>query len=479
LDIVVTNSAVDNVGIFLGYGNGTFLEQTTYSTGVTSKPLYVIAADFNHDNRLDIVVANGYTNNVGVLLGYGNGNFSVIKTYSTGAGSTPNAVTIIDVDIDGQLDIIVANYGADNISILFGYGHGSFQNQLTHSTGNESWAVDITVGDFNSDNRLDIAIPLQNKNNVGILLGNGNRTFADIMNYSTGTGSAPLCVRVGDFNKDNHLDIAVVNYGTNNIIVLFGFGDGTFLLGTAYSTGVGSLPYALAIGDLNNDDRLDITVVNYAANNIGIFFGNGSEPFATVISYTTGDRSQPYLVAIGDLNNNCWPDIVVANYGNDNVGVLLGRKNGIFNPIVTYLTGNGSAPYSVALADFNNDTYLNVVVTNSGTDISTILNGYGNGTLAIGVTYSTGARFGPFTVAIDDFNNDNISDIAIANSGTSNIFLLYGYRNGTFGNETSYSLGYEYHPYSVAVKDLNQDNWMDIAIACYVTDHVETLIQMC
>jgi len=67
----------------------------------------------------------------------------------------------------------------------------------------------------------------------------------------------------------------------------------------------------------------------------------------------------------------------------------------------------------------------------------------------------------------------------IASSGTNNIFLLYGYGNGTFGNETSYALGDGYLPYSVTVTDLNQDNWMDIVIACYGSDHIETLIKMC
>jgi hypothetical protein len=87
-----------------------------------------------------------------------------------------------------------------------------------------------------------------------------------------------------------------------------------------------------------------------------------------------------------------------------------------------------------------------------------ILFGYDNGMSAIGATYSTGDRSRPYNVTIGHFNNDNISDIAAANSGTSKIFLLYGSRNGTFGNETSYPLGYGYHPYSIAVTDLNQDN---------------------
>ncbi|CAF4329263.1 unnamed protein product, partial [Rotaria sordida] len=77
----------------------------------------------------------------------------------------------------------------------------------------------------------------------------------------------------------------------------------------------------------------------------------------------------------------------------------------------------------------------------------------------------------PCTVAVGDFDNNNITDIAIANYGTNNVFLLYGYGNGLFGNQTSYDLGYGYRPYSIVIKDLNQDNWMDIVIACYGTDH--------
>jgi streptogramin lyase len=233
------------------------------------------------------------------------------------------------------------------------------------------------------------------------------------------------------------------------------------------------------MGDFNNDSRLDIAVANNLANNIGVFLSYGSQPFAGVTTYSTGDESQPHSVAVGDLNHDGWSDIVVANYGTDNVGVLLGYGDGTFDLNNTYPTGSGSAPYSVAVADFNNDTHLDIVVTNSETDNIAIRLGYGNGTFASRMTYTTGALSQPYTVVIADFNNDNRLDLAIANSGTSNVFLLYGYGNGTFGNQTSYPLGYGYHPYSIAVADLNQDHWMDIVIACYDTDHVETLIQMC
>ena len=98
---------------------------------------------------------------------------------------------------------------------------------------------------------------------------------------------------------------------------------------------------------------------------------------------------------------------------------------------------------------------------------------------ANGSMYSTGASSQPSGVAVGQLNKDNTSDIVISNYGTNTILVLYGYGNGTFGNDALYKLGYDYRPYSVAIIDLNNDNWMDIAVACYNTDHIETLVMMC
>ena len=350
---------------------------------------------------------------------------------------------------------------------------------MTYSTGQCSSPWCVTVADFNTDGRVDIAVANYETLNVGILLGYGNGSFAPVETYPAGDGSTPYCIRIGDFNNDNISDIAVANYGTNNIVVLFGFGDGSFLLGSPYSTGTASVPYGLVSGDFNKDGRLDIAVANQRSSTIGILLGDDSQPFAGITQYSTGNGSKPHSVALGHFNNDSWLDVVVANSGTDSVGILLGRNHGNLSDIQPYSTGNGSAPYSVAVAHFNNDTHLDIVVTNSETNNIGILLGDGTGKFRSGPTYSTGTRSRPYQVTIGDFNNDNISDIAVANSGTNNILLLYGYGNGTFGNQTSYSLGYNYLPYSLAVGYLNEDGWMDIAIACYDTDHVETLIQMC
>jgi hypothetical protein len=337
----------------------------------------------------------------------------------------------------------------------------------------------VAVGYLNSDNYIDIVISNYNGKTVAVLLGDGNGTFTDVTMYSTG-GSQPNYVSIGDLNNDNRSDIVVANFGSDSIVVLSGFGDGTFLLGKTYPTGVRSTPIALALGDFNNDTRLDVAVADQSSNNIGVFLRYGSEPFANIITLDTGDGSKPHSAAVGDFNNDGRADIVVANLGIGNVGIFLGCGSRKFNAMISYPTGPvGSAPYSVSIGDFNNDSQSDIVVSNSEIDNVAILLGFGNGTFALPALYSTGARSRPYTVSIADFNNDNIMDIVVANSGTNNIFLLYGNGNGTFGNEKLYSLGYNYLPYSITVDDLNRDGWMDIITACYNTDNVEILMKMC
>ena len=85
----MANYGTDNVGVLLGNGNGTFQNQVIFSSGYGSNPTSIVVGDFNRDNQLDIATANSNTNNVGILLGYGNGSFASLKTYSTGDGSEP------------------------------------------------------------------------------------------------------------------------------------------------------------------------------------------------------------------------------------------------------------------------------------------------------------------------------------------------------------------------------------------------------
>jgi hypothetical protein len=181
----------------------------------------------------------------------------------------------------------------------------------------------VAVGDFNNDDHLDIAVANSATNNIGILLGYGNGDFADQLTYSTGTDSVPSSISVGDFNDDNHLDIAVVNTASDNIGIMLGYGNGRFANVTMYSTGDSSVPVSIAVNDLNKDSYLDLVVANWGTNYVLIFLGKGNGSFLGPKAYSVGYNARPQSVAIGDLNNDDMLDIVVANYGTDYIEILL------------------------------------------------------------------------------------------------------------------------------------------------------------
>ena len=118
MDVVVANSGAENTGIFLGYGNVSFANQVTYSTGSLSLPYSVAVADFNNDTSLDILVANYDGNSQGVFLGYGNGTFAEFLIVATDFGSHPFSVVVGDFNGDKKIDFAVANNGTDSLSIL-------------------------------------------------------------------------------------------------------------------------------------------------------------------------------------------------------------------------------------------------------------------------------------------------------------------------------------------------------------------------
>jgi hypothetical protein len=449
------------------------------STPTGAWPEWLVAGNFNNDSLLDVAVANYGSYDLYILLGFGNGSFSSPNIYSTGYSSYTHGVAMGDFNNDGRLDITVANSGTDNIGVFLGYGDGTFSSMVPYSAGSGSQPRSVTVGDFNGDNLSDIVVANQGIDNIGVFLGYGDGTFQNIMYYSTGSGSGPFSVGVGDFNNDKKVDFVVANRGTSNIGIQLAFADELFFNQLTYATGDYSSPEWVVVGDFNNDSRLDVVVANSERENVGVFLGYHAEGFLQTPAYLIGSSSQPTSVTIGDFNNDTRLDVAVVNNGTNNVVILLGSGYGTFSSQTNYSTSNGSYPCSVGVGDFNNDNRLDIAVANSGTGNVGVFLGYGNGTFSSQTTYFTGLDSQPYSIAVGDFDNDTRLDIAVANYGINNVGILFGYGNGSFQSQMNFQLGFGAGPFAVAFGDVNNDNSTDIIIANNGFGTMDILLKAC
>ena len=186
--------------------------------------------------------------------------------------------------------------------------------------------------------------------------------------------------------------------------------------------------------------------------------------FAAPLSYSTGVGGSPTSVAVGDVNGDGRPDIVTANnshIGTGTAGVLLGLAGGGFAAMTNYPTGSNGIPKSVAVADVNGDGRLDLVAANGNSTVGVLL-GRASGGFAAATTYPTVST--TFSVAVADVNGDGRPDIVAVNSGTNTIGVLLGQASGGFAAVTTYLVGGG-SPVGVAVADVNGDGRADLVTA--------------
>ncbi|CAF3425712.1 unnamed protein product [Rotaria socialis] len=279
----------------------------------------------NNDTILDIAASNygDAKSDIGILYGLGNGAFLAPKLYSTGSNVIVTSIAIADFDNDGRNDVVATNANKNTICILLRDKTEPFGEQVTFSSGNNSNPYAVVVSDFNNDNKLDIAVANSQANNIGIFLGYGNGSFANQYKYDTGASSIPIAIATGDFNNDKQVDIVVANSNKNTICIFLGYGNGNFTLLKCYSTGLGSEPSFIVVGDLNKNNQTDLVVTNKGINNLLVLYGVGNGTFATPILYSLGYDSSHVSAAIGDFNDDSWLDIVVTNDDWNYIEVLL------------------------------------------------------------------------------------------------------------------------------------------------------------
>jgi len=305
-----TNSATSgDLSILLGNGNGTFQAAKNFASVPNNQAM--VAAHFVNGGPLDILTVDNNatgTNNAALFIGNGSGGGTMQAPFSLGGLANVTAVAAGDFNRDGNQDFVITGviYGVYCFAPVLGSGKGTFGGPTLNAVGSDP--LSVVVGPFNTNGYSDIVVADSGADNVTVFQNNGQGFFfPGSVSYNVGT--TPVAMATGDFNGDGFLDLAVVNNGSNNVTILFGHGNETLTTGSTIPTG--NAPTSIDVGDFNGDGIADLAVVNSGDKTVTILFGVGNGTFKAGTPLATGVN--PVNVVTGDFSGTGPSDLVVTN----------------------------------------------------------------------------------------------------------------------------------------------------------------------
>ncbi|HUD71216.1 MAG TPA: VCBS repeat-containing protein [Dongiaceae bacterium] len=362
-DIVVLGSS--QVAVLLGRGGDEFDPPTQYLLSGNSSSS-MATGDFDRDGTTDVAASNDYLgglpippNYISVLLGRGDGGFTSVL--SLPSGSVVGAVAAADFDGDGSADLIGGDWVSDSIAFMTNRGDGSFEPARRFPAG--SGPVEIAVADFNNDGRQDAAVANRISADLSVLLNDGNGGFGPQRRFPAGV--YPFSIVAADFDGNHQADVAVAGFPgpvPGSVSVFPGLGDGR--LGTARRFSAGVLPFHVATGDLNRDERPDLVVADQGypgGGGVYILLNQGAGNFAAAVALPATVGGTYTWVTVADLDADGRLDIAAVDSNRGVVQTFFGNGNGAFPPGVTY--DAGPAPSAVVVGDFDGDRRPDLAVT--------------------------------------------------------------------------------------------------------------------
>jgi Secretion system C-terminal sorting domain/FG-GAP-like repeat len=357
-----------------------------------------------------------------VSLTFGQTVWGPLVNIDPSTGADPYVITSGDLDGDTDIDIAIGtyNFSADQVKWYRNDGTGNFTVMPVISTpATLSGIGGITIGDFDGINGNDIVVASYSNDTVMFYANNGVGGFNTGVAISTTADGAGQLTAV-DIDKDGNLDVSVAEYDGALASWLPGNGDGTF--GAKQTIAAVNQPGNLSFADYDGDGDLD-AVVGYidgiTSGTIEIYYNQYEESGTMTVSWikdtVTVNSGNPFLFVVGfaDVNDDGILDIVKSDNVSGDIAWYNKTKNG---PSVETIICDDSIidrPAVVAVADFDNDTYNDVVVTDGGsandamiwfesTDIGT----FNTEALIVDNNYQM------YGITIADFDGDLDKDIA-------------------------------------------------------------------
>ena len=384
-----------------------------------------------------------------------------------------------------------SNATATNTSFL-GVPSSTTFPETTFAVGSNP--VALAAIDFNFDGLPDLAVANQGDNTISILLNQGSGSFAPATNSPLAlakTETAPSAIAAGIFGNTitsasgvttPTADLLVANSTSNNVTVLLGNGDGTFLEAAGSPYRVGKNPSSVVVADFNGDGNLDFAVANQGDDTISVFKGDGKSgftefpgsPFRLRNTSTVFEKGPVAMVsgnfrsATNSTNNSPQIDLAVVNQSTNNVAVLLSSVDANSNITFTEATNSpiavGQSPVAIATADVNGDAVPDLAVVNQGDNSVSILLGSSNldatFTAASGSPLPTATT--PAGIVIANFTGGNFPSLAVTNKGQGTLGIYLGLGAGTFSNRIE--IGTPASPSAMVSAILTSTSLPDVAL---------------
>ncbi len=441
---VETTSA--SAGISLGDGTYTETLETLAGRDVDSTAM----GDLNGDGNPDLAIVSKGTTALLVHLGKGDGTFLPGPATFGATGDVPDFLITRDMDSDGRLDVVSADFGSSSITLFWGRTGDRFLESALSLTGFTA-AKAMAVADFDRDGVPDLFFPRSDQSVVNVYL-RPALSLPSAPSLSIATESKYSLLEVVDLNGDGVPDLAGADpiSGTALVALIDSTGKASGQLALA----AGISPASVQVGPLDAGPVPDIAVACKGSNHFALFLGKGGGAFADARILPTVER--PKAAALGNWDADAFTDLAVIS--DTVVAIHYGTGGGDFTAPAVVLQDAAKLFTDVAAGDLNGDGRQDVVVSES--KAVNVLSFHGKGGREFEDPVSIRTHGEPTGLMLGDLNGDGRLDITVTSSKARSASTLINEGPAGFPGQLVYGLGIAAAGHRLA--DLDADGAPDL-----------------